>query len=104
MSRTYRRRNTKVPDWALSNIKYDGNICVWVKATGKELERLKALYYSDKGCGHHCMSNAPAWFRRYRNRFYRNRMKQECNRILRKMDLWTYNFDVPKKDAGWLWW
>lgn len=105
MSRTYRRKNTKVPKWFITELKYEKGYVKEIPYTGKKLKRAIAKYYSDCGYGLGWMTaSTPKWFRQERNRLYRVKMKREVKRILREEDFENYSFDPFKKDTKYLWW
>lgn len=50
----------------------------------------------------HWDMNAPAWYRRHRNRLYRNRTKNKMRSCLSQGDF-DFNLDPPMSDVNWNW-
>ena len=105
MSKTKRRKHTKpLPHWVTHEYVWENNIFMYKPLHGKDLAKAKAKYHADSGVGYGWVSNAPAWFRRDCNRYYRTKMNREVKRIMIQGDYYNYSFEPFKKNAGWLYW
>ena len=103
MSRTVRRKNY-VPYWVGTDWERIDGIFQRVKLEGKALQLELTKYHSDWGSGAYWVKNAPAWFRRDKERLKRAKDRAEERRLLKQGDYEEYSFTPRRKDVGWDWW
>ena len=113
MSRTYRRKNSRVDfkNWHYSRYFSSRGYNWWDFRDFECPEELSTNYkkyvkaYYHKDTNHYGWNgNAPASFRRSLNRLRRGRDSNEIKRINAHGNYEEYSFDPWKKDAGWLYW
>jgi len=97
MSRTYRRKNSNVPNWVTSRIVCNNRSYYYEPLEGKERERSISLFYSDKN-----YSSKPWVSRRVLEHRQRIRDKKELDNINKKGYYEEYVF-IPllKRLKGW---
>ena len=86
MSRTYRRKKDKAPDWVTRDWSYKDFVLVKRPLTSKELKREVSKWHSDAGY-HGDYGDSPSWFvHEFMEVPFRAKSKMQLKEVLRLVD------------------
>lgn len=105
MSKTYRKKGVKLPDWWKYDSKWvkTNNGYTWIKTPHPPnvVKSHDAKYHSDNGKIKYWRGMAPADFRRGLNRIKKAKAKKILTNIIKTGDYENYSFDPLRNDARW---
>lgn len=100
MSRTYRRKNSPLPDWVTQDWSNHWR-CHGVPKEGKILVKAIAEYHADYGCGTWHYACPSKWYRSNEHRKLRMQHKQELIRYYKNEE---HEIQLADKTQSWSWW
>lgn len=102
MTRTYRLRRMRLPEWIVKDYNKEGKLHnEWEGSfSPKTLKDAKREFHREHGYYRYWFSQPPKYYRNYLERKYRNKTRQTIHAIMRGEE---QEFDPFVKDSGYWW-